>query len=173
MYDVEESTGFELLPEGEYEACLKSAKKEISKGGNEYLSLAFEIRKDVPQNGQGRQIFDTVFKDKEKPEYFDRQKLGCIIATQPNHPKKFQSEDLAIQYINGINLRIKVTATDGSDGYEPKNKIKGKFGFKQSQAGKGPISVSGTAQTAPVGGNLQGLEVEDNPFISDDTELPI
>ena len=167
MYNVEDNQSFELIAEGEYEAKLTSAKKTISKGGTEYLALTFEIRKDIPQQFQGRLVFDTVFKDKEKPEYFDRQKLGCLISTQPNHPKNFQSEDLAIQYINGINLRIKVTATDGSDGYEPKNKIKGKFGFKPSSYGNGHITYTEPKQNvAQSSDNLADLDIneEDIPF---------
>jgi len=133
MYDVEDSKSYELVPDGDYEVHLDTAEKKTSKSGKEMLSLTFKIREDVPQAGQGRLIFDNVMRDQIKTDYFDVAKVGCIISTQPNHPKSFQSEDQAIQYINGIDLIIQVSHTDGTDGYEPKNRIKSKFGFKKSK----------------------------------------
>ena len=132
MYNVEDKN-FELIPDGKYEAHLDTVEKKVSRSGKEMLSLVFKIREDVQQLGQGRLIFDNVMRDSVKTDYFDVAKIGCIISTQPNHPKSFQSEDQALQFINGIDLIILVSHTDGSDGYDPRNRIKSKFGFRKSE----------------------------------------
>lgn len=174
-YEIDESKSFELLPDGEYEAHIASVEKKLSKTGKEMLAVTFEIRKDVSQPGQGRLVFDNIMKDKDDPEYFDKDKVQCIIRTQPQHPKTFQNEDMAIQYINGIDLIIKLTHTDGSDGYEPKNKINGKFAFKPSKVGTRynpnvraqPVAAAPTAvASAPTANESTVLPIaeEDLPF---------
>lgn len=175
MYEIDESKSFELLPDGEYEAHVRDVDKKMSKAGNEILSMAYEIRRDVSQLGQGRIIFDTINKDKKNPAYFDVDKVQCIIRTQPNHPKTFQNEDAAIQYINGVDLIIKITHTDGSDGYEPKNKIAGKFAFKPSKVGtkynpniraQAPVGAVAPTPTVLAQENTEPFEIseEDLPF---------
>lgn len=177
-YEIDESKSFDLLPDGEYEAHLATVEKKLSKAGNEILSIVFEIRKDVSQLGQGRLIFDTINKDKANPQYFDTDKVQAIIRTQPNHPKQFPSEDAAIQYINGIDLRIVLTHTDGTDGYEPKNKIKGKYAFKPSKVGtrynqnvkavapSKPINPQAASTPIVASKNLESIEIseDDLPF---------
>jgi len=106
----------DLVAEGEYEFVIDSADKKKSKAGtSEFLSLKLKIRTDVPQAHQGRILFLTVFKDKDRPEWYDFRTLKTIIQTQKvtysdgrKWSVSFETPDDCIQYLIGLKLRASV-----------------------------------------------------------------
>ena len=62
----EESSGFEVIPEGKYRIRIKSADKAISKNGNDMLVLQFEV------NGYASSLFHYIVFMEDRPEITNR-----------------------------------------------------------------------------------------------------
>lgn len=58
--DADNTKGFKLLPEGEYEVYPTVFDKETAKSGNKMAQFNYTIRDDIDQEGQGTEIrFDN------------------------------------------------------------------------------------------------------------------
>ena len=95
----EESTGFEVIPEGKHRIRIKSAAKEISKNGNDMLALQFSVSGydatlyhyivflcDRPEitNRMLTQFFDS-FKDIPEGEFDTSKWIGKVGACTVKH----------------------------------------------------------------------------------------
>lgn len=101
---------YDLIPAGDYEVVLESCEKRqygVNKDKNA-LSCRFRIREDVEQEAKKRVVFDNIWEDKVNPLWYDLNKLGKIIRTQPNGKRDFTNVDECIQYINGLNMIVTI-----------------------------------------------------------------
>lgn len=57
-----------LIPEGKYEAVIKSAFLDMTKGGTEFINVQLIVRNDVEQIYQNKYIFHSIWKKKEPNE---------------------------------------------------------------------------------------------------------
>lgn len=119
---------YENIANGEYEFEISAEKKSYKNGTVEALSVKYIIREDVDQKFKKRVIFETIFKDKSNPKWFDTDKLRTLVCTQSTGKGwkvNFLTCDDCIQYINGIHLRATVeTVCDEYTNYEEKTRIK-------------------------------------------------
>lgn len=101
----------ELVDEGEYEVTLYAEPKTYGENNDRRKLLCkFVIRDDVEQPFKGSKVSDDVFPDKDDINWkgwFDHKKLHKILLTQENPVLDHTSEGI-IQYINGLDMRIKV-----------------------------------------------------------------
>lgn len=65
-YNREESTGFEIIPEGDHRIKIKEAEKTVSKTGNEMLKLTFNV------SGYTAQLYHYIVFLEDKPEITNR-----------------------------------------------------------------------------------------------------
>ena len=65
-YSREESSGFELIPEGKHRIRIKAADKAVSKNGNDMLVLQFEV------NGYNSLLYHYIVFMEDKPEITNR-----------------------------------------------------------------------------------------------------
>ena len=65
-YTREESTGFEVLPEGQYRIRIKSADKAVSKSGNDMLALQFDV------SGSNAVLYHYIVFMSDRPEITNR-----------------------------------------------------------------------------------------------------
>lgn len=96
---------------GEYEVVLKAERRTTKDGSKDFLSLDFKIRDDVNQNFRGRHVFDTAWRDKNRPLWFDLIKLNKLVKTQKGtetYKDEFSDVDECILYLNGLNMRITI-----------------------------------------------------------------
>lgn len=54
---IPESTGFDLLPNGVYEAIVAKSEKKTSEKGYQYISIEFQI---IGENGKGRKLWERL-----------------------------------------------------------------------------------------------------------------
>lgn len=137
-YSEKRDSGFDLIPEGQYECTAKCEGEKIKVSGTKSIALSWRIREDVLQLCQGRVIFDDIYPDKNDPSKYNDRKIYDIIfgGQNQNDPKsrfKFDDYDDLCQYLNGINMLIKVEINEYNgvkrnrvafSGYSP-TKVKG------------------------------------------------
>ena len=78
--------------------------------GKSKLACRFLIRDDVEQPFKGSSVFDDMFLDKDTVNWdgwFDHRKIHAILLTQPK-PKLEHTSEGVIQYINGLDMKVKV-----------------------------------------------------------------
>lgn len=72
----DESKEYELLPEGDYECMIISARENATPGGYVYFGVRLVIRNDVPQNHQNRNIYHSIWEKKPENQTEDDKKVG-------------------------------------------------------------------------------------------------
>ena len=110
----EKKTEFEVIDEDEYEVKLVelSPIKTSTKNGKttKYMTVKFNIREDVEQKFKNRKVWFTIF-GREGDAAFNFNAINSIIVTQEgrkNYKRHFRSLDEILQYLIGLNLRLKV-----------------------------------------------------------------
>ena len=104
--NLEDYAGYPLIDAGDYEFSVSAEIKKAKNSNVDYLSVAFKIREDVDQKFKNTVIFESFFRDKDNPEWFDLRKSGALIVTQkgkPDYTNKFDDVEEFVQYINGIH----------------------------------------------------------------------
>ena len=100
-------TEFPVIDAGTYEFVIKATITPYKNGTGDYLNIDFKVRDDIDQNFAGAHVFEKIFRDKNKPEWFDLTKSGSILVTQKGkegYKTKFEEVEEFVQYINGITL---------------------------------------------------------------------
>lgn len=106
-FDEEKAvTGFELVAEGKYEATILNAVAGKTQGGDDKITVDFEIRSDVPQKHQGAKVQFNTFTFKNEIAVGIVHSLLKAAGFASGHPFK-SPEDMANQLI-GRNLEITV-----------------------------------------------------------------
>lgn len=133
--DHEESAYIETA--GDYEVTLTLAEPRSygENGSTLGLFLMFKVRSDIDQPEKGKLITEKIWLDKD-PDWagwFEHKKMHKLILTQTNPKLDFQNCDEAVQYINGLNMKI--TVISEYDEHYDKNicKVKG-FSYAKSEA---------------------------------------
>lgn len=163
-YSEKRDNGFELIPEGEYECTAECSGEKTTPTGTELISLSWRIRSDIPQNCQGRLIFDDIYRDKNNPSAYNDRKIYDIIfgGQEQNDPKsrfKFEDYDDLCQHLNGLNMRISVEINE----YNGVKRNRVKFsGYKPSQA-KAQVLGAQPTSTVVASEGLDALD-DDVPF---------
>ncbi len=144
-YSIKIDYESELITEGEYEVVINNAEmKKSKKTGADYISLQFMVRDDIEQDCKGLIVYENVLKvnvytrdgkrikksvyeglsDAEKSrvaitqEYQDfkiRPLLYAQDADEDNRKLNFDSIEEVVMFLNGMNLRAKITRNDADD----------------------------------------------------------
>jgi hypothetical protein len=128
-----ESTGYDLIPAGWYEASITEASvKDTKDSSGKYIKLRYDI---LGPSYQGRAVWGNlnIRNSSLKAEEIGRQQLGDILRCAGKQ-RIADSDELV-----GIRLQIKVAIRAGNDQYEASNEVKG---FK-------PVAGSGSAAPFP------------------------
>jgi hypothetical protein len=137
--DVEPNEGFDLLPDGEYDAIIVASEiKKTTAGTGSYLSLELQVLNGKYQN---RKIWDNlnILNPSEKAQQIARGTLSAICrAVNVLTPK-----DTAELHNKPLRISVKI---EKSTGYNDKNVVKA---YKPRQSG--PVSAPVMQQKAAVG----------------------
>lgn len=130
---------YELLPPGWYSASITKADLKATKdGAGQYIAIRYDI---TGPSHQGRVVFGNLnIKNRSvKAEEIGRQQLGELM--RAIGLARVQDTDQLI----GGQLQIKVAIQEGSNGYEPRNEVKG----YKAMAGAQPAMSAPVAAPAP------------------------
>lgn len=112
-----------LLKEGTYEARIEEAKYGKTESGAEYINLAFRIREDVEQEGQGEIVYDSLWKNKTTGDYTEKRLNNLCKSAGIPEGKNFADEAEFVKIIKGSLLRINVIIKFDDYTQEDKNQI--------------------------------------------------
>lgn len=151
-YTFEKTNDYDLIKVGDYEVKIERMELQTTQNGKDKLSIMFRIRDDVEQEEQNRCIFESIWKDKDMPECFNRKRINQLLGTQKDVQEKqvFNSINDIIDKMQGAYLIAHVNIVH--DDYLDKDVNRVSY-YKTSQYG---------AKT---------LGEETTPVI-DDTDLP-
>lgn len=158
-----------LLPVGEYEAVIKLAFRDATKGGTEYINVPLVIRNDVEQPRQNAHIWHSIWRRKQPVPadamfegYSSAQLLRlCKSAGIPANTE-FDSFDTLLDALAGLPVRVTV----GHEEYNGRTSARVKYinpsrypdcnhKFQSQQPGEGDNLASGEAI---------GFDTSDLPF---------
>lgn len=134
---------YDLLPPGWYSASITKAELKATKDGTgQYIALRYDI---TGPSHQGRVVFGNLnIKNRSvKAEEIGRQSLGELMRSIGL--TRVQDTDQLI----GGQLQIKVAIQGGSNGYEPRNEVKG----YKAMSGAQPVMSAPAAAPAPAASN--------------------
>lgn len=94
-YTYEKNNDYDLIEESDYEVKIERMDLQTTQNGKDKLSIMFRIRDDIEQKNQNRCLFESIWKDKEMPECFNRRRINQLLGTQKDIADK--------QVFNGIN----------------------------------------------------------------------
>ena len=146
MLEPETSSRFEPLPEGWYSASILETEERLSKTGNKYLNVTFEI---TSADHAGRRVwerYNVYYPDEIKAQRARQEchKLSTALGFANVPPFSEEMLDLHLD----IRLKIK----EGKDGYGPKNEV---AAYRAAPSPNPPV-----ANTAPLpkaaNGDLDG-----------------
>ena len=162
-YSEKRDTGFDLIPEGEYECTAKCDGEKTTQSGTETIALSWRIRDDIPQGCPGRVIFDDIYRDKNNPNQYNDRKIYDIIfgGQDQNDPKsrfKFEDYDDLCQHLNGLNMRIQVEINE----YNGVKRNRVKFGGYHPSQAKAQV-LGAPASPVAASSGLEELD-DDVPF---------
>ena len=146
VIELDTRRDFEPLPAGWYGASIFETEEKISKAGNKYLNVTFEITNADHAGRRVWQHYNVYYPDLEKQARARQEchKLSTALGFA-NIPAN--SEDML-----DIHLDILLKIEEGSGGYGPKNKV---TGYRSAPSPKPPV-----ANTAPLpkaaNGDLDG-----------------
>ena len=142
----QEMGGFDVLPAGEYVACIaKSERREAKAGnGNAYINLEFEV-----QDGQlkGRRFFGMLNLWNSNSEAVDiaNRELNSICAACGMLRASLRDST----QLHGIPMRVRLGVKDDAQ-YGPKNTIKGYSALNYMHGGARQVAgnAAGDGQTS-------------------------
>lgn len=109
-----------LIKEGAYECFIEKIVLGTTKNGTENISINLRVRSDIEQECKNRVIYDTIWKEKENPEFFDRRKINRLLGTQKvAEGTTYSSVDEIIDFLKGktlcVNLGVRFSDYKGAD----------------------------------------------------------
>lgn len=122
-YEINRDSG--LIPAGtELECRIEKMVFKTTKMGRKYIDVNLRVRDDVDTNGQykNRVIFKAIWSLKDKPDMYNPVDISNLANTQEykGNSMVFNTIDDVVNYLTGINLRVKV-GIETSDQYGDKN----------------------------------------------------
>lgn len=125
LSDVEESSGFELLPRGTYSAIVESAEFTESRNGNPMLAITYSITDPEYEN---RKLFDYIVLGGEGLKFGLAKLKKFLVRVCPDvditsfNPQKFAEEGIAIGRECQVKVRIQ-TQKSGEYKGEKRNQV--------------------------------------------------
>lgn len=115
-YNAESS----VKKEGVYECIIEKMEIGETQSGVKRVNITFRIRSDVEQAYKGGTIFDTIWREKENPDFFDRRKVNRLLGTQNvKEGTTFGSIDEIVKFLTGqplqVNLGTRFSEYSGKD----------------------------------------------------------
>lgn len=115
-YNAESS----VKKEGAYECIIEKMEIGETQSGVKRVNITFRIRSDVEQAYKGGTIFDTIWREKENPDFFDRRKVNRLLGTQNvKEGTTFGSIDEIVKFLTGqplqVNLGTRFSEYSGKD----------------------------------------------------------
>lgn len=106
--------------EGVYECFIEKLEQGETNNGIKRINITFRIRSDVEQEYKGGTIFDTIWREKENPEFYDKKKINRLLGTQNvKEGTTFASIEEVIKCLNGaklqVNLGVRFSEYSGKD----------------------------------------------------------
>lgn len=93
--------------EGEYECFIEKLDLGETKTGVKRINVTFRIRSDVEQQYKGGVIYDTIWREKDNPDLFDRRKINRLLGTQNvKEGTTYANIDEIIRALNGATLKV-------------------------------------------------------------------
>ncbi len=84
-FEKEESS-YGLLKEGKYECLIDRIEIKTFDSGKQCINITYKVRDDVEQEHQNRLIFESIWKEKDNPDFFNRKRINKILGTQKVEP---------------------------------------------------------------------------------------
>lgn len=138
----EQTSSYELLPPGWYEATIANADLKDTKTGGQMISIKYSI---LGPTHQGRIVFGNVNIRNANPkaEEIGRQQLGDIMRS--TGLARVTDTDQLI----GLSMSIKVAIREAQNGYEAQNEVKG---WRSASGSHAPVvSVAATVASQASG----------------------
>lgn len=106
--------------EGVYECFIEKLEQGETNNGIKRINITFRIRSDVEQEYKGGTIFDTIWREKENPEFYDKKKINRLLGTQNvKEGTTFASIEEVIKCLSGaklqVNLGVRFSEYSGKD----------------------------------------------------------
>lgn len=100
-----------LMPEGDYEVRLEIFEKRlVGEMQTEKLQLQFRVRDDVEQPHKNQCLFESIWKEKDHPEFFNRKRINQLLGTQDfEDGTVFDSINDVMDAMTGACLKVHVT----------------------------------------------------------------
>lgn len=93
--------------EGVYECFIEKLEQGETNNGVKRINITLRIRSDVEQEYKNGTIFDTIWREKDNPEFYDRRKINRLLGTQNvKEGTSFASIEEIIKFLNGANLQV-------------------------------------------------------------------
>ncbi|MBR3889079.1 DUF669 domain-containing protein [bacterium] len=115
-YNAESS----VKKEGAYECFIEKMEIGETQSGVKRVNITFRIRSDVEQAYKGAVIYDTIWREKENPDFFDRKKVNRLLGTQNvKEGTTFSSIDEIVGFLTNkflqVNLGVRFSEYSGKD----------------------------------------------------------
>lgn len=134
MFDLTQtkSGDYDLLQPGTYVATITNTEIKISKAGNEYMNLTYDI---VVGESKGRKLFEMINHKHDNPVVIQiaMSNLKGILMAVKSKSFAFNTESELFAAIKNVPMNIKV-GIKKDDVFGDKNIIKGHTAFEEKQA---------------------------------------
>ena len=142
LEELPESSGFDPIPDGWYQATVASADYRDTKGGDgKYIVVQFSV---TGPSFQGRTVWTNfnIRNPSPKAEEIGRGQLRAMLEAA-----HFTAHLNDTDQLLGLGLQIKVTTRAAKDGYDPQNDVKGFKALGEAiPAVTGPAKIPTTFQ---------------------------
>lgn len=106
--------------EGVYECFIEKMELGETPNGIKRVNVVFRIRSDVEQEYKGAVIYDTIWREKDDAEFYDRKKINRLLGTQKvKEGTTYESIDEIIKFLAGaklqVNLGVRFSEYSGKD----------------------------------------------------------
>ena len=106
--------------EGVYECFIEKMEQGETPSGVKRVNITFRIRSDVEQDYKGAVIYDTIWREKDNAEFYDRKKINRLLGTQKvKEGTSYESIDAIIKFLAGaklqVNLGVRFSEYSGKD----------------------------------------------------------
>lgn len=115
-YNAESS----VKKEGAYECVIEKMEVGETQSGVKRINITFRIRSDVEQAYKGGTIFDTIWREKENPDFYDRRKINRLLGTQQlKEGTTFANIEEIVKFLTNktlqVNLGVRFSEYSGKD----------------------------------------------------------
>lgn len=171
--DHSQTSNFEPIPPGTYEAYISEVEKTTFNSGSKGLKMTLTIRDDVDQEARKRKVFENlVCSEKAMFRWQDYAK-----ATALPDGASFNSEDDLIQgfgkHLKGKPVKIKITHNKSRDNFPERVSAVMPSDIDGAVPGENPFAVPGEGSQMPdFGGQKMPWEEDGKPLDISDDDLP-